>query len=62
MFYQVKVLDPKGNIKKVISSKALSNRFWKDQLGESQGGSDVRANPTSDTEFDLKGNDLPLSD
>lgn len=62
MFYEVKVLDPKGNVKKVISSKALSSRFWKDQLGDNQGGNDVRSNSASDGEFDLKGNDLPLSD
>jgi len=29
MFYEVRVLDPKGEIKKVISSKKLSKQFWK---------------------------------
>ena len=29
MFYEVKVLDEKGKVKKVISSKRLSNKFWR---------------------------------
>ena len=29
MFYSVRILDPKGNLKKIISSKKLSNRFWR---------------------------------
>ena len=29
MFYQVKVLDQQGKVKKVISSKRLSNKYWK---------------------------------
>ena len=29
MFYEVKILDDRGKIKKVISSKRLSNKFWK---------------------------------
>ncbi len=29
MFYNVRILDPKGNLKTIISSKKLSNRFWK---------------------------------
>ena len=29
MFYEVKVLDKEGQIKKVISSKSLSRKFWK---------------------------------
>ena len=28
MFYQVKILDAAGKLKKVISSKSLSNRYW----------------------------------
>ena len=30
MFYEVKVFDAKGELKKVLSPKNLSNRFWKD--------------------------------
>ena len=30
MFYEVKVFDAKGELKKVLSPKKLSNRFWKD--------------------------------
>lgn len=29
MFYEVKVWNPKGELKKVISSKKLSSKFWK---------------------------------
>jgi len=29
MFYRVKVLDKEGQVKKVISSKSLSKKFWK---------------------------------
>ena len=29
MFYEVKIFDAKGYLKKVVSSKKLSNRFWK---------------------------------
>lgn len=28
MFYQVKILDAAGNVKKVISSKSLSRDYW----------------------------------
>ena len=30
MFYEVKVFDAKGQLKKVLSPKKLSNRFWKE--------------------------------
>jgi len=29
MFYEVKVFDSRGQLKKVVSSKKLSNRFWR---------------------------------
>ena len=28
MFYKVKIFDSRGQLKKVVSSKKLSNRFW----------------------------------
>jgi hypothetical protein len=28
MFYEVKVFDSRGQLKKVVSSKKLSNQFW----------------------------------
>ena len=28
MFHEVKIFDKKGNIKKVLSSKKLSNEYW----------------------------------
>lgn len=30
MLYEVRILDPKGNLEKVIKEKELSKRFWKD--------------------------------
>ena len=30
MFYEVKVFDAEGQLKKVLSPKKLSNRFWKE--------------------------------
>ncbi len=29
MFYEVKILDDRGKVQKVISSKRLSNKYWK---------------------------------
>ena len=29
MFYEVKVFDSQGQLKKIVSSKKLSNRFWR---------------------------------
>ena len=29
MFYEVRVFDSQGQLKKVVSSKKLSNRFWR---------------------------------
>ena len=31
MFYKVKVFDSRGQLKKVVSSKKLSSRFWRDK-------------------------------
>lgn len=28
MFHEVKILDPNGNLKKVLSGKELSKRYW----------------------------------
>ena len=28
MFHEVKIFDKKGNVKKVLSSKKLSNKYW----------------------------------
>jgi hypothetical protein len=30
MFYEVKIFDAEGELKKVLSPKKLSNSFWKD--------------------------------
>jgi len=29
MFYEVKVFNSRGQLKKIVSSKKLSNRFWR---------------------------------
>ena len=29
MFYEVRIFDAKGELKKIISPKRLSNQFWK---------------------------------
>jgi len=29
MFYKVKIFDSRGQLKEVVSSKKLSNRFWR---------------------------------
>lgn len=29
MFYEVRILDRQGKVKKVLSSKALSKKYWK---------------------------------
>lgn len=29
MFYEVRIFNAKGDLKKIVSSKKLSNRFWK---------------------------------
>jgi CRISPR/Cas system CSM-associated protein Csm2 small subunit len=30
MFYEVRILDSKGKVKKVLNGKKLSNNYWKD--------------------------------
>jgi hypothetical protein len=30
MFYPVKILNPKGKVKKILTSKSLSQRYWGD--------------------------------
>jgi hypothetical protein len=54
MFYEVKVLDGKGNVKKVISPKALSNRFWRDHLSDGQSGGTRATSSVSDLDFEPK--------
>ncbi|OGW21279.1 MAG: hypothetical protein A3K09_01535 [Nitrospinae bacterium RIFCSPLOWO2_12_FULL_47_7] len=56
MFYEVKVKDANGNVRKVISPKALSNRFWKSHMGDSQINSDMKA-ATPDVDLDSQGNE-----
>jgi hypothetical protein len=52
MFYEVKVLDQQGKVKKVISSRRLSNKYWKrnNEGKEFTGGMGME-----DDEFDESG-------
>ena len=55
MFYEVKVLDAKGNVKKVISPKTLSARFWRDHLSDGPiVGTRTGASSDYDLDFDAK--------
>ena len=61
MFYEVKVFDAKGELKKVLSPKKLSNRFWKDgeqkliDFTDKESGSSIRANKAYEKdEFQLE--------
>ncbi|MEE9258738.1 MAG: hypothetical protein V3U37_04265 [Nitrospinaceae bacterium] len=49
MFYEVRIFDAEGQLKKTISSKRLSNRFWKKnensppEFGDSDSNSEMDA-------------------
>jgi len=54
MFYKVKVFDSQGQLKKVVSSKKLSNQFWanKDNLPsyyDDRSGKSEGSNPNNKT-------------
>jgi hypothetical protein len=52
MFYEVKVLDQQGKVKKVISSRRLSNKYWK----QNNEGKEFTGNMGMDAdEFDESG-------
>ena len=42
MFYEVRILDRKGNIKKVLSSRELSKHYWEDFKNHLHGQSTPR--------------------
>ena len=52
MFYEVKVLDQQGKVKKVISSKRLSNKYWK---RNNEGKEFTGSMGMEDDEFDESG-------
>ena len=61
MFYEVRIFDAKGELKKVLSPKKLSNRFWKNgeqhliDFGEKENqSSDWRDKNLSKDEFQLE--------
>ena len=71
MFYEVKVFDAKGELKKVLSPKKLSNRFWKegeknliDFTDKEKGTANTDNKTYNKEEFQLEGNwwfDRPIS-
>ena len=61
MFYEVKVFDAKGELKKVLSPKKLSNRFWKegeqnliDLTDKEKGNANTNNKIYSNDEFQLE--------
>jgi hypothetical protein len=53
MFYEVKILDDRGKVMKVISSKRLSNKFWK---ANNQGKEFTGNMGVEEDEFDYESN------
>jgi len=37
MFYEVRILDSQGNVKKILSSKKLSTRYWNGFFDKAKG-------------------------
>ena len=61
MFYEVRVFDAKGELKKVLSPKKLSNRFWKsgeqnliDYTDKGNSSSDWESKKVSNDEYQLE--------
>lgn len=52
MFYEVKILDQEGKVKKVISSRRLSNKYWK---RNNEGKEFTGSMGMEDDEFDESG-------
>ena len=52
MFYEVKVFDSRGQLKQVVSSKKLSNRFWRNN---DNAPSYYEDSPTKSEEWGAKG-------
>jgi len=47
MFFEVKIFNKKGELKKVLSPKKLSNRFWKEGEQKLVDFTDKDTTPTS---------------
>lgn len=60
MFYKVKVFDSRGQLKKVVSSKKLSNRFWKNNDNASFYYDDGHTKSEEWTKSKIKGGQLSL--
>lgn len=53
MFYEVRIKDAKGNVKKTVSGKELSRKFWKSMEKESPEGKSIslgKKKPKENTE------------
>lgn len=48
MFYEVRILDSKGKVKKVLSGKKLSNNYWKGFYDKVKGKSPMGSNVAKD--------------
>ena len=48
MFYEVRIFDAKGELKKILSPKRLSNQFWKSGEQNLIDFSDKENSPSSD--------------
>ena len=63
MFYEVRIFDAKGELKKVLSPKKLSNRFWKNGEQKLVDFSDKESSSSSDWESKKTAkDDLQLED
>ncbi len=47
MFYEVRILDSEGNVKKILSSKKLSSSYWKGFYEKIKGRSPSRSGTSS---------------
>jgi hypothetical protein len=47
MFYQVKVLDGEGKLKKVVTSNELSKRYWNAFFEDANGDSKTKTTTTA---------------
>ncbi len=54
MFHEVKIFDPKGKMKKVLSSKVLSRRYWKSFFDPPKSGQTVRRGKRRQTKSDYQ--------
>ena len=56
MFYQVKIYDAKGKVKRVISSKEISRKYWEKFFGSHQNRVQLKLGRQTPTSRDLDEN------